>query len=154
MGCSDEIIQKLQQVTWRSVAEITPQAEAFIREHIAKMSAVLKQLNRTQHLGPIKAYARAQSAGHQAAGYDDFMDRLFDEVEFRGAGVREHIILAAAAYCFWSEDPDVCQLENPWAPVMKLYEAGYTSSFEENEREQSIKLLFGYKEGIKPYALT
>jgi hypothetical protein len=154
MGCTEEVINKFQHISWRSAAEITPEAEALIRDHIAKMRAVLEHLRAVRQLRSSEAYAEAQSAGYNAEGYDAFMDALFQEVEFRGAGVREPLILTAASYCFWSQDPELGSLENPWTPLMKLYEAGYTSSFEENEEKQTLTLKIGYQGGLKTYPLT
>lgn len=154
MGCTEEVLNKFKRISWRSASEITPDAEALIRDHVAKMRAVLRHLRETRQLSSLDAYAEAQSAGYQTPGYRTFMDALFQDVEFQGAGVREHLILAAASYCFWSEDPELGKLENPWAPLLKLYEAGYTSSFEENPREQTLTLLIGYRGGIKAYPLS
>ena len=154
MGCVQNVLQTFRRIDWRSAREITPEAEAFIAEHIEKMRAVFRYLRETRKLGPLEAYAKAQSAGHSAPGYGPFMDALFDEIDFRGAGVREHIILAAASYCFWLEDPELGDLENPWAPVMKLYQSGYTTSFDENEKDQTMTLLIGYRNDIKSYPLT
>ena len=154
MECPQAVLEKFQHIRWRSALDITAEAEALISEHITKMRAVLKHRSEDRRLGPIEAYAEAQSAGYSAPGYKEFMNALFQEVDFRGAGVREHLILAAASYCFWSQDPELGKLENPWSPLMKLYESGYTSSFEENPKEQTLTLLIGYQGGIRAYALT
>jgi hypothetical protein len=154
MGCAQEVLETFKRIRWRSAREVTPEAETLIRDHITKMRLALKHLGETRQLSPTEAYAEAQSAGSQAAGYKAFMDRLFHDVEFQGAGVREPLILSAASYCFWSEDPELGKLENPWAPLLKLYEAGYTSSFEEDEQQKTLTLLIGHKGGVKPYPLV
>jgi hypothetical protein len=154
MECTQEVLEKFRHIKWRSAAEISPEAEALIRDHIGKMRAVIEHLSETRQLSPTEAYAEAQSAGYSAPGYDSFMDALFREVDFRGAGTREHLILAAASYCFWSKDPELGKLENPWTPLVKLYEGGYTSSFEENQQEQTLTLLIGCRGAIKAYPLS
>ncbi len=154
MECTREVIEKFQRIRWRSAVEITDEAEALIKDHLSKMSVVLKFIETTRQVSPADAYAEAQSAGYNSEGYKAFMHELFTQVEFQGAGVREHIILAAAACCFWPDDPELYKLENPWIPLLKLYEAGYTSSFDENEKGKILTLLIGYQGNIKSYPLN
>lgn len=154
MECTEEILQKFQNISWRSASEVTPEAESLIHDHITKMRTVLRHLSEVRQLGPSEAYAEAQSAGYQAPSYKEFMGDLFQRVDFRGAGIREPLILTAASYCFWSKDPELGKLQNPWTPLIKLYELGYTSSFEENEEKQTLTLVIGYRGEIKTYALN
>lgn len=148
-----EIVQQLNQIPWRSPISITPEAEALIQEHIAKMCSVINYLGSTRGLTANEAYAEAQSAGYAEPEYKTFMHTLFHDVQFRGAGVREHLILAIASYYFWEKDPELGTLENPWTPLIQLYKMGYTSSFDEDEQGQTLNLLIGYKDVVKSYKL-
>ena len=154
MSCTDEVLNSFRKIKWRSATVITPNAESLIRDHIVRMNAVLEHLEKTRHLSALEGYAEAQSAGHKVPGYRTCMDTLFREAEFRGAGVREPLILTACSYCFWSQDADLGHLPNPWAPLMTLYEMGYTSSFDEDEQQQKLRLLVGYQGGIQAYPMT
>lgn len=148
-----EAVRSLNEIAWNQAPEITPAAEALVREHVARMREVMEFLKAEKGLPPTEAYAEAQSAGYDAPGYDAFMDMLFDEVKFRGANFREHLILALASYFFWGEDRDVGHLNNPWEPMLELYRQGYTSSFEEDEAEQRMDVVLSYRDGIKSYRL-
>jgi hypothetical protein len=149
----NEFVQSLNQISWNAAAAITPEAEFLIQEHLAKMQKVIKYLANTKGLKPIEAYAEAQSAGYDAAGYDTFMKMLFHEVKFSSAGPREPLILTICGYYFWDADHDLGHLENPWAPLMRLYEMGYTSSFDEDERSQTLDVIIDYHNGFKLYKL-
>jgi hypothetical protein len=149
-----EFVKSLNQIPWRQADTITPEAEMLVDEHIKKMQKVMGHLNVMESLKPTEAYAEAQSAGFDAPEYKTFMDLLFQMVEFRGAGVREHLILATASYYFWDTDTKIGHLENPWSPLMRLYKMGYTSSFEEDEQKQTIDVIIGYRGGLKSYKLV
>jgi hypothetical protein len=150
----DQIAEKLNAIPWRTAAAINPEAEKLIHDHIAKMQAVLNHLAATGGLAAEAAYAKAQTAGSDEPGYDAFMHMLFRRVTFRNAVVREPLILTIASSYFWDKDRELNQLPNPWLPLLKLYEQGYTSSFEENDRSHTIDLLIGYKSGIERYRLA
>jgi hypothetical protein len=147
-----EIVQQLNHIPWRLPTSITPQAEVLIQEHIAKMRSVINYLVSTRGLAVDEAYAEAQSAGYTEPEHKTFMNTLFHDVQFRGAGVREHLILAITSYYFWEKDSELGKLENPWEPLMQLYKIGYTSSFEE-EQGQTLNLLIGYQDVVKSYKL-
>jgi hypothetical protein len=150
----DQIAEKLNAIPWRTAAAINPEAEKLIQDHIAKMQLVLNHLAATDGLTTEAAYAKAQTAGSDDPGYDAFMHMLFRRVTFRNAVVREPLILTIASSYFWDKDRELNQLPNPWLPLLKLYELGYTSSFEENESTHSINLLIGFGSGIKSYRLA
>lgn len=150
----EQIAERLNAIPWRTVAVITAEAEELIQDHIAKMQEVIRQLAATHGLAPEKAYAKAQTAGSDAPEYTAFMHMLFRRVTFRNAVVREPLILTIASAYFWDMDPDLKSLPNPWAPLLKLYEMGYTSSFVEDPNTHSIDLLIGYKSGIQSYRLA
>ena len=148
-----KIIKYLNEMNWRSAQEITDEAERLIRQHIQKMRNVIEYLAASQGLDPAEAYARTQSAGSDDTDYGKFMEMLFNEVSFRGAGVRENLIQDIASYYFWEADDELKGLENPWHPLIKLFELGYTSSFDENENGQSITVTIGYRHGKESYKL-
>jgi hypothetical protein len=52
------------------------------------------------------AYAQAQFAGHDAAVYGPLLHALFGQISFRGAVVREPLILTVASHCCWDQDPN------------------------------------------------
>jgi hypothetical protein len=149
-----DLADKLNRIEWRKPAAITPEAEQLIQEHIRKMGTVINSLGETARLSPSQAYAAAQSAGHDAPGYDALLDTLFKEVTFRNAGVREALILSIAGAYTWDEDERLRHLENPWLPLLSLYEMGYTSSFEEGGDGQTIDLLIGYQGEVKSYRIV
>lgn len=148
-----KIINELNNIKWRTAITITPDAETLIQEHIMKMRIVIDYLGESKGLSPSDAYAEAQSAGYDTPGFGTFMEMLFKDVRFSGAGVREHLITVISSCYFWKYDNELSQLENPWVPLMKLYEMGYTSSFDENDQGTIITLLIGYKGAIKKYTL-
>lgn len=152
-GQMAEAVLSLNEIEWNQAPEITPAAETLVREHVARMRKVMEFLKAKKDLPPTDAYAEAQSAGYDAPGYDTFMDLLFDEVTFRGANYREHLILAVASYHFWADDHDLGHLSNPWEPMMELYRQGYTSSFEEDVAEQRMDVVLSYRDDIKLYRL-
>jgi hypothetical protein len=149
-----EFIQALNQMPWGEAAEITPEAEALMQEHVRRMRKVIEHAGAAKGLPPTEAYGEAQSAGYDAPGYESFMHMLFNNVDFRGARYRRHLILGVASYYFWKDDRDYGCLENPWEPMFELYQKGYTSSFEEGSDEQTVDAILSYADEIKSYKLA
>jgi hypothetical protein len=139
-------------IPWNSAKEITPEAEALVQEHISKMREVIEHLVK-EGRPALDVYADAQSAGYDAEGYDDFLEMLFKRVNYRPAPAKEPLILTIVSHTFWKEDPDMGHLEDPWAPLVKLYEMGYTSSFDQDDEHEKLNVLIGYAGGERSYPL-
>jgi hypothetical protein len=138
----EEIVRKLNSFPWGEAESISERADELAREHVRRMKAVVSHAGSAHRMSPNKAYADSQSAGYDAPGYNDLIDALFDMDKLRGLPSREHIILSVAACYFWEDDSMLGGLENPWVPVLQLYEMGYQSSFEESERQKSLEVIF------------
>jgi hypothetical protein len=82
------------------------------------------------------------------------MTMLFKRIDFRSAPAKEPLILTISSYYFWEKDHDMGHLDNPWAPLMKLYELGYTSTFDEDDLAGTLDVIIEYKEGTKVYPLV
>ena len=150
----DAFVADLNRIEWRTAPAVTPKAEELITEHIRRLRAVMRHLHDRRALKPAEAYDEALAAGNEAPGYEEVMDLLFNAVSFRGAGVREHLILVLASQYSWERDEEMGALENPWTPLLELYRLGYTSSFEEDEKEQTVDLLVGHQGGIDRYSIA
>jgi hypothetical protein len=149
-----EFVRALNQIPWEEAAELTPEAEALMEEHVRRMRQVVEHARAAKDLPPPEAYARAQSAGYDAPDYDAFMHMLFNEVDFRGARYRWHLILGVAAYYFWKDDRDYGRLENPWEPMFELYKRGYASTFDEDLDAQTVDVMLSYADEVKSYRLA
>jgi hypothetical protein len=148
-----QIEQHLNALPWNSAEAITPDAQPLIQEHLRKIRVVIAHLVRNQGRTPVDAYADAQSAGYQADGYEAFLQMLFKRVTYRSAPAKEPLILTIASHFFWKEDPDLGHLEDPWAPLFKLYAMGYTSTFDQDDERQTLTLIVGYRGGEAVYPL-
>lgn len=149
-----EITRALNQVPWEEATELTPEAEALMEEHVRRMRRVVEHAQAAKGLPPPEAYAEAQSAGYNAPDYDAFMHLLFNEVHFRGARYRRHLILGVASYFFWKDDRDYGRLANPWEPMFELYQRGYASTFDEDPDAQTVDVMLAYADEVKSYRLA
>jgi hypothetical protein len=157
MGTPDrmsEFVESVSHIRWRTPEAVSPEAEGLIGEHIARMQEVVRVLQAKEGLTATAAYDRALSGGYQAPEYDELTRLLYERVDFRGAGVREHLVFVlASAYC-WEQDPSLGAQANPWTPLVQLYRLGYTTSFEDDEEAQTVELLVGYRDGIARYRIV
>jgi hypothetical protein len=150
-----DFVERLNRIEWRKPRTISPEAEALIQEHLRRIRQVIGFLIDTRGLTPSDAYAVAQAGGHDSGRYNTILDRLFEKVTFRGVGgVREALILTLASGWSWELDAELGRLENPWEPLVKLYELGYTSSFEEGADRNTMDLVVGLGEGEKLYSIV
>ena len=149
----DGVITKLNRFPWGKAENITSEADRLAQSHAQRMQAVVASA-KARNMSPNEAYAEAQSAGFNAVGYDEFMDRLFQDVNLVGVPFREHVILAIASYYFWEDDPQLGRLDNPWVSVMQLYSLGYLSTFEEDEVDRTLDAVFISQRGMKSYKIT
>ena len=138
---------RLGEIRWCSASAITSEAESLIASHVARTRRVINHLQRTQGRPPLDAYADAQSAGYQADEYEAFLHMSFTRVNYRPARAKEPLALTIASYYFWQDDPDMGHLPNPWEPLMRLYEAGYTTTFEQDDAEGRLELVVEYDRG-------
>lgn len=150
----NKIQHYLTAIPWASATTMSPEADELAHQHIAHMRRVLEERARITGGTLLKAYADAQSAGYQAEEYEDFLRMLFRDVDFRSAPAKEPLILTIASFYFWDQDPDLGHFENPWAPLMKLYEQGYTSTFNEDEDANTLDIVIEYQEGNSIYSLV
>jgi hypothetical protein len=151
---TEEIVRKLNTFPWGEAQSISESADRLAEEHVRRMKAVVSYAQNTHRMSPSKTYADAQSAGYDAPGYNDLIDALFDMDALRGLPAREHIILAVAARYFWDDDSMLGALENPWISVLQLYELGYQSSFEEDERKGTLQAIFFGRNESKAYRVA
>lgn len=149
-----KIGQHLRRIPWASAKQMTAEADALARKHIALMRDVLEHRSRTSGGSLLDAYADAQSAGNQAEGHLDFLRMLFKRIDYRSAPAKEPLVLTIASHFFWQDDPDMGHLDDPWAPLMKLYEMGYTSTFDQDDETGTLDVIIESKEGKKVYPLV
>ena len=155
MKPGSELAERWNRVEWLKPREISAQAEALIQEHVRRIQKVIHFLVTTRGLKPWEAYALAQSAGHSSPGYEALLATLFQNVEFRAVGgARESLILAIASAGAWELDPDLGNLDNPWEPIIQVYELGYTSSFEEGPEGETLDLIIHFKNSEKVYPIV
>jgi hypothetical protein len=143
-----DLAERLNRIEWRNPQTVSPDAQLLIQDHLRRIRNVINFLVNTRGLKPSEAYAAAQAGGHASARYDALLKTLFADVAFRGVGgVREAIILTIASAGSWELDQELGRLENPWEPLVKLYELGYTSTFEEGPDGNTIDLVIGLRDG-------
>jgi hypothetical protein len=149
----EELIEWLNAIEWQRPEEITPEAEAFIGEHVRLMRPVIQELMARQEIDAVEAYGFAQSAGHDTPEGECLLDDLFTKVSFQGAGVRESLIAnITACYC-WELDPDLGHLPNPWTSLVELYGIGYTTSGEDDPDGQWVTLTVGFRHGERSFPI-
>ncbi len=155
MVATSELADRLNRIEWRRRQSVSPDAESLIQEHLRKIRCVIDVLISTRGLSPSDAYAVAQAGGHASANYEALLKTLFNDVGFSGVGsAREALILTIASARSWELDPELGKLENPWEPLVRLYELGYTSSFEEGPDGTTVDLIIGLKDGEKTYRIV
>jgi hypothetical protein len=149
-----DLAERLNRIEWRKPSAISPDADVLIQEHLRRIRHVINSLVTARGLNPCEAYAAAQSGGHASERYEMLLETLFKDVEFRGVGgMREALILTIASMWSWELDAELGKFENPWEPLAKLYELGYTSTFEEGPEGKTIDLIIGLKDGEKTYKI-
>lgn len=149
-----EIQRRLGAIPWHSAREVTPEAEVLVREHVARMRKVLTHLAATSGRSSLDAYSDAQSAGYAAEEYGPFLDMLFKRVDYGAAPAKEPLILTIASHYFWQRDPELGHLEDPWAPLLQLYEMGYTSTFEQDDEAETLDVVIEHSNGSQSYRLA
>jgi hypothetical protein len=132
---------------------ITPKAKVLIQDHVSRIREVITFLWQSKGMIPDDAHGRAQCAGNESPLYKLVLDKLFDEVEFERAVVREAIIATIAACFGWDCDPELAHLPNPWFPLLHLYLLGYPVSSESTPDGKSISLLVGLRGGIRSFQI-
>ncbi|MDJ0694548.1 hypothetical protein [Mastigocoleus sp. MO_188.B34] len=150
----NEVEKYLCEIPWASARQMTLEADALAQQHIALMRNVLEYRSRMSGCSLLEAYSDAQSAGNEAKGHLNFLRMLFKRINFRGVPAKEPLILTISSYYFWERDPEMGHLKNPWAPLMRLYELGYTSTFDEDEETSRLDVIIEYEEGSKVYPLV
>jgi hypothetical protein len=149
-----DLAARLNRIEWRNPQTVSPEAETLIQDYLRRIRNVINFLVTTRGLNPSEAYAVAQAGGHASARYEALLKTLFTDVAFRGVGgVREALILTIASAWSWELDPELGKLENPWKPLVKVYELGYTSTFEEGPEAKTIDLVIGLRDGEKTYKI-
>jgi len=149
-----ELVQWLNEINWRSPAEISPEAEVLIEEHLSRIRVVTRSIVSREGVSNVEAHGIAQTAGHNEPEGEGVLDDLFNKVTFRGAGVRTALIAnIAAGYC-WEFDRELSHLPNPWSPLVVLYGMGYTSSTDDDVENDSVSLLVGYSQKTRAYRIV
>jgi hypothetical protein len=149
----DELVGWLNAIEWRRPDSITPEAQALIDDHLAKIRTVIRDLMAKKGVDAVTAHGIAQTAGQDTPFGHSIVHDLFRKVVFEGAGVRTGLIgNIAAVYC-WDLDPDLRGFANPWEPLMNLYGLGYTSSNEDDPDWSGLQLTVGHKGGIESYRI-
>jgi hypothetical protein len=133
-----EIEERLNAIPWASATKMTPEAEALVEEHVVRIRRVIEHLVATKGRAPLDAYADAQSAGYMAQEYEPLLEMLFQRVNYGSAPAKEPLTLTIASHYFWDRDPDMGHLPDPWAPLLKLYEMGYTSTFDQDDEAETL----------------
>jgi len=146
----EHLVQRLDRVRWRS-KPLTREAKAFVEEHLNLVRPVVRHLRSTQDLDVVHAYGRTQFAGSESPEYDHANAVRFEVGHLVGSGVREAIIVNISSTYGWDHDPELAGFANPWLPILKLYELGYTTSVEDDPDGNWARLCVGHKGGIEPY---
>jgi hypothetical protein len=150
----EQLVEWLNSIEWLRPEQITPQAEALIADHLAKIRTVIKDVMAKKGVNAVEAHGIAQTAGHDTPEGESLLDDLFSKVLFRGAGVRESLIAnIVAGYC-WDFDSELCNLPNPWLPLIELYGMGYTTSGDDDPDGNGLTLLVGYKDNSRAYRIV
>jgi hypothetical protein len=146
--------KRLNALPWHSAKGVTPVAEELVQQHIERMSAVLDHLVRTKKMSPIDAYSDAQSAGYAAAGHDELFHMLYHQVDYRGTPAKMPVVLSLVSHYFWKADPDLGHLEDPWEPILRLFELGYTTTFDQDDDAGALDVVLEYDGGTRNYPLV
>jgi hypothetical protein len=146
-------VQRLNRVRWGKKT-ITPEAEALIQEFLHKVRPAIQHVCSTRGVSPAEAHGITITAGYGSPEYKYAIELLFKRGQFVGACARGSMILTiAAAYC-WDLDPELSAFPNPWLPVLKLYEAGYSTSGEDDPKGEWVQLWVGHRDGIAKYQIV
>jgi hypothetical protein len=150
----EQIIERINSISWQDRENITPEALHLIEEHIEKMRYVVPRIMARENLNTDEAHGFAQAAGSDTLEYGDLLDELFADAEFKGAGVRESLIASiTAGYC-WHLDPDLKDLPNPWIPFLELTGMGYTVTTDDLINGDEVFLLVGYRDEIARFRIV
>jgi hypothetical protein len=146
----EQLEADVRTIPWYSASSLTAQAESLAGEHVRRMRNVFEFLKPKNHSD---AYSDAQSAGYDAPNYGTFMQRLF-KLNYGSAPAKEPLILTLISDQFWSEDRDLCVLENPWEPLVQLYRLGFTSTYDEDEAKDQITVVLEYPGARKMFPVA
>ncbi len=149
-----DIQKRLNAIGWYSARTITPKAEELVKEHIARMTRVFDHLLRVEKKSPLVAYSDAQSAGYSAEMHDEFFDAVHDGVDLGQVPSKMPIVLSLVAHYFWKDDPDLGHLDDPWEPVVELFELGYTATFDQDDHTETLDFVLEYPGHRKHYPLV
>lgn len=148
------LMLQLNRVRWMTRKRITPKAKKLVEEHLSRMRKVITFLGQHKGMLPDDAHGRAQCAGSESFLYEIVLDKLFKEVRFNKAVVREGIIVTIAACYGWDHDLELAHLPNPWFPLLQLCLMGYPTSSDSALDGKSIALLVGLRHDIKRFQIV
>jgi len=145
----DRFVNRIRLIDWMSAPRFTDEGDALLAEHARRMRAVAHHFRATRGWSAYETDVYASPVGMQSAEGAYLLPKLFEVV--RGIVVREHLIINAHAYFFWHTDDELRHLENPFEPLMLLYEAGFTTAGGVSESEERLEMTLGCQEGIREY---
>lgn len=149
-----DLIDTLNMIEWRKPTELSSTAEALIGDFLGRVRDVIKALVAAQGVLPGEAFDVIRTAGPDSTTHQQLIDDLFTKVNFRGAGVRETLILPIVSFFSWDEDPQLSQYPNPWSPLLDLYKMGYTSDFDVSTDWKEVSLIVGYDNAEQSYHIV
>lgn len=148
------IVQTLNAIEWRKPTQVTPEAEALVEDFLKRSRFVISSLVKADSILPGEAFDVSRTAAPNSVINKVLTDTLFKNVTFRGAEVRETIILPIVSFFSWDEDPTLKGFENPWKPVMELYKQGYTTDFDVSPDWDHVSVTVGFDSSEKTYQIV
>jgi len=148
-----DLTDKLNLIQWRKPSSLSAIGEQLVQDFLQRIRHVIGAVTANQKLSPGEAFDFARTAGPHSKIHQELVANLFAKVAFRGAGVRETIIFPVVSYYSWDEDPQLSSYPNPWAPLMELYQLGYTTDFDVAPDWSEVTLLVGYDDVEKSYRI-
>ena len=151
MGTVDDLIRRVNRISWRENAEITPEAAALINLHVERIRPVVRYIVGKTGKPVAEAHGIALVPAYSSPEYGAIFDALSEEGDFANAVAWEPVILTIAASEAWHLDPDLSRFPNPWQPLAELCQMGYPTSYVDAPDHSSVHLRVGLRDGTQDF---
>jgi hypothetical protein len=146
----DEYIARVKRIDWISALEPTQEAEALLREYACRVGVLAKYFQTIHGWTLLDTDTYIAGVGMQLPTSPQLIDALFEATE--GVQVKEHLVFNLHGYYFWDTDPELASFKNPYEPLFKLYEQGYTTAGGVADGGGSrLEMSLGSREGVREY---
>jgi len=149
----DGLVSWLNHIKWKKLAEVTPDAEELVNEHLRRMKAVLDYLTRKTGKTPSEAHSASLTEGDDPERAKTVMNKLAKEVDFTKAGIRESLLLIICACYCWETDRGLSRFANPWEPILGLIGMGYPIGFDEPPDGMHVEIVVLCKHRDEKYTV-